>query len=169
MKIADITENFNPFAGVDAGVPKDFVETKNSELAQNTDRYYEFIGKDGFKRILHIGIGVGDASKNPMQDPRQGHGLQFAVTAYAIHDFIDGKGDIKDRVLNHGRGRDVMRAVVHTIKQHVERTNPSDISYFTGGQKHRLYRALFNKMGINSYRFEPGSKSDPIGMFIRND
>lgn len=152
MKIADLTEGFNPFAGLSSdGIPDGFRLVKDDRTLATyaTVHDYHFVGADGIERLLHVVVG------HPSDDPNHYHQLSFDVQ--------DENGRYKPNIYDHGRSGDVMQAVAHSVRAHIDRFDPKQIQWIAKSNLRRMYRAILSKVAPG-YEY---SEDAPLGMITK--
>lgn len=145
---AELKESFLGPSSIEPRLPTDFEPRPEHtyESQHGSQTVYRFKGKDGDTRHLLVNI------LHHNGPHASHHHVNFGVLGEDPTNNDPGDEDpdeVQNRVGNgHGRGQDVMSAVMHVVKQHVMKHDPENISFHaTSTSRQRLYKSIFQRMG----------------------
>lgn len=137
---------------VSAEMPADFEEMHRYSDHHGWQRTFRFMGKDN--KVRHLSVTI-------LNHGDKVHSLTFGVLGRHPTDNDPGDEDpdvVAERLNSHGRGPDVMSAVTHVLKKHIDEHDPETINFApTTPSRGRLYQSLFRRIAKGGH-WQDGNK-----------
>ena len=159
-------ESFMGGMDVTPHIPADFERRPEHEYhsKDGDQETYRFKGHDGETRHLMVSI----IKSTDKHSGRYNHGISFGVLGGDPNDNDPGDKDpdeVARHLYNHGRGQDVLSAVMSIAHRHIKADKPDTVSWMaTSPARARMYSSMINRMKPPGYTMDRSPiKNDAFG------